>query len=46
MEQTRTRSVEPQSRSTLPELNWEELNEAGAYVERGTGDLYVYPKRR
>jgi hypothetical protein len=44
MEQIKTRSVEPQTRSTLPELSWEELNEAGAYVERGSGDLFRIPK--
>jgi hypothetical protein len=44
MEQARTRSVEPQSRFTLAETTWEELNEAGAYVERGSGDLYRIPK--
>jgi hypothetical protein len=25
-------------------INWDELNEAGAYVERGSGDLYRVPK--
>ena len=44
MEQARTRSVEPQSRFTLDETTWEGLNEAGAYVERGSGDLYRVPK--
>lgn len=44
MEQARTRSVEPQSRFTLPEVNWDDVNEAGAYVERGSGDLYRVPK--
>src|SRR5882724_13358689 len=44
MQQARSTSVEPQSRSALPELNWEELSEAGAYVERGSGDLYRIPK--
>jgi hypothetical protein len=44
MEQTRNRSVEPSSRYTLPETNWEELSEPGAYVERGSGDLYRVPK--
>jgi hypothetical protein len=44
MEQAKTRSVEPQSRFTLPELTWEDLNEPGAYVERGSGDLYRIPK--
>ena len=44
MEQAKTRSVEPQTRSTLPEITWEGLNEPGAYVERGTGDLYRIPQ--
>ena len=44
MEQVRTKSVEPQQRFTLAEVNWEDLNEAGAYVERGSGDLYRIPK--
>jgi len=26
------------------ETNWESINEAGAYVERGSGDLYRIPK--
>ena len=40
MEQVKTRSVEPQQRFTLPEVSWEDLSEAGAYVERGSGNLY------
>jgi len=44
MEQAKTRSVEPQSRNTLPEIAWEELREAGPYVERGSGDLYRIPQ--
>jgi hypothetical protein len=28
----------------LPEVSWESLNEPGAYVERGSGDLYRVPK--
>jgi len=43
-ETARTRSVEPQQRHTLPEVSWEELNEPGAYVERGSGDLYRVPQ--
>ena len=39
MEQVKTKSVEPQQRFTLPEVSWDELNEPGAYVERGSGDL-------
>jgi len=37
-------SVEPQHRESLPELRWEDIHEPGAYVERGTGDLYRVPK--
>jgi hypothetical protein len=44
MEQAKTRSVEPQSRFALSEVTWDDLNEAGAYVERGSGDLYRIPK--
>ena len=44
MEQAKTRSVEPQQRFSLPEVTWEGLNEPGAYVERGSGDLYRIPK--
>lgn len=44
MEQVKTKSVEPHQRFTLSEVCWDELNEAGAYVERGTGDLYRVPK--
>jgi len=28
----------------LAESTWDDLNEPGAYVERGTGDLYRIPK--
>lgn len=44
MEQARTVSVEPQHRIALPELSWQDLTEPGAYVERGSGDLYRVPK--
>jgi hypothetical protein len=44
MEQVKTKSVEPHQRFTLPEVPWDELNEPGAYVERGTGDLYRVPQ--
>ena len=43
-ETARTRSVEPQSRYSLPEVGWDEMNEPGAYVERGSGDLYRVPQ--
>jgi len=44
MEQVKTKSVQPQQRFTLAEVAWGELNEPGAYVERGTGDLYRVPQ--
>ena len=44
MEQAKTQSVEPQSRFTLTEVTWDSVNEPGAYVERGSGDLYRIPK--
>ena len=44
MEQVRNRLVQPQTRITLAEVAWDELNEPGAYVERGSGDLYRVPK--
>jgi hypothetical protein len=44
MEQVKTKSVEPHQRFTLPEVSWDELNEPGAYVERGSGDLYRVPQ--
>ncbi|HYM13457.1 MAG TPA: hypothetical protein VEU62_22145, partial [Bryobacterales bacterium] len=44
MPQVKTESVEPQQRFSLPEVTWEDLSEAGAYVERGSGDLYRIPK--
>ena len=43
MEQVRNKSVEPQHRTSLPEVSWEGITESGAYVERGTGDLYRIP---
>lgn len=42
--ETKTRSMEPQQRLSLAEVTWEELSEPGAYVERGSGDLYRIPK--
>jgi len=40
----RNTSVEAQKRTKLFELGWQDINEAGAYVEVGTGDLYRIPK--
>ena len=39
-----TQSAQATRRSTLPEIDWESINEPGAYVERGSGDLYRVPK--
>jgi hypothetical protein len=43
-EQARMTSIEPHQRGSLPEFSWHDLNEPGAYVERGSGDLYRVPK--
>src|SRR5215469_14190271 len=43
-EQVKTKSVEPHTRFALPGVNWDELNEPGAYVQRGSGDLCRVPK--
>ncbi len=37
-------SIEPGETHRLRELSWREINEPGAYVELGTGDLYRVPK--
>lgn len=42
--QMRTASIEPGRKSFLSETSWEEINEPGAYVEVGSGDLYRVPK--
>lgn len=43
-EEGMTQSVQSSRRHTLTEITWEEINDAGAYVERGSGDLYRFPK--
>ena len=42
--ETRNASIDPQQRHRLLEVSWQDLNEPGAYVEAGTGDLYRIPK--
>ncbi len=42
--EARNISIEPQQRSRLPEVSWQDINEPGTYVELGTGDLYRFPK--
>ena len=44
MASERNTSVLPESRSSLLELSLEDINEAGAYVEKGSGDLYRIPQ--
>lgn len=44
MQQAMNPSIEGEHRAPLPELNWEDVHEAGCYVERGSGDLYRIPK--
>jgi len=41
--ETRNTSAEPQKRHRLTEVCWQDLNEPGAYIEAGTGDLYRVP---
>ncbi len=43
-EMARMTSIEPQQREALREVSWRDIDEPGAYVERGTGDLYRVPK--
>ncbi len=43
-EEARVVSIQPEQRRTLPQCSWEELNEPGTYVEKGSGDLYRVPK--
>ncbi len=37
-------STEPERRTFLPELSWDDINQPGAYVEKGSGDLYRIPQ--
>ncbi len=39
-----TQSAQATRRVVLAETNWESINEPGAYIERGSGDLYRFPK--
>jgi hypothetical protein len=43
-EEGMNQSVQSSRRSALAEITWESINEPGAYVERGSGDLYRFPK--
>jgi len=43
-EETMNQSVQGTRRYVLNETTWENINEPGTYVERGSGDLYRFPK--
>jgi len=43
-EQLTTQSAQGTRRYVLNEVTWEAINEPGTYVERGSGDLYRFPK--
>lgn len=42
--EARNNSAEPQQRSRLLEVSWQDIPGPGAYVELGSGDLYRVPK--
>lgn len=44
MEEAKVISAAPGMKVALPQTTWELLNEPGAYVEIGTGDLYRIPQ--
>lgn len=41
---TASASIQPEHRIAFPECSWEDVNQPGAYVERGSGDLFRIPK--
>ena len=43
-EENMTQSAQATRRQVLSEVTWEAINDPGAYVERGSGDLYRFPK--
>lgn len=43
-QEMKTASASPEHRSRLPEVSWTDINEPGAYVELGSGDLFRIPK--
>ncbi len=43
-EEVMTQSVQAARRQALSEVTWEGIDEPGAYVERGSGDLFRFPK--
>ncbi len=43
-ERAKVASMEPAHREAFPEFSWQDVEEAGAFVEKGSGDLYRIPK--
>jgi hypothetical protein len=43
-EELMTQSVQGTHTDVLTELTWDAINEPGTYVERGSGNLYRFPK--
>ncbi|MGO8818629.1 MAG: hypothetical protein ACLQVG_28640 [Terriglobia bacterium] len=43
-EENMTQSAQGSRRQVLSEVTWESVNDPGAYVERGSGDLFRFPK--
>lgn len=39
-----TASIQPGHRLVFVECSWDDVNQAGAYVEKGTGDLFRIPQ--
>jgi hypothetical protein len=42
--EVRATSIQPSHRLLLTETSWEQIEDAGAYVEKGSGDLYRIPQ--
>jgi hypothetical protein len=43
-QQTGNVSIDPKQASRLLQMTWKDIDEPGAYVEVGSGDLYRIPK--
>jgi hypothetical protein len=43
-EQTTSISVQPEHRLGFTECGWDDINQPGAYIEKGSGDLFRIPK--
>ena len=43
-ERAKVVSTESAHREVFPEFSWQDVEEAGAFVEKGSGDVYRIPK--